>query len=296
MKNIYAVFGLLILFSCNDDTSNKVSNDAKKLPNIEEDYKAFSPQLSTEQTQLLDIYSKGISKLNTENCDDWVDIVGAGVNTAQSLAIEFFGKSISENQEMSYGKDMFKKISSDFRVVDYGERLTMLQTILNRLTPFRERKKISYQIHVIDNAMVNAFSIVGGHIHITTGLLNDVQSEDELAFIVGHEIAHVDKKHCVRKIQMLESANEQFGDIGVIAANIQLFLSAPFGQTDEYEADHYGAYMTHKAGYKVEKGLDFFKRMKKNENPKLIEKLIRSHPYSEERENCLKTYIENELK
>ena len=298
MKNIYLVSIVLMFISCNDSNSSQSNKIVQKLSaaEIEADYNAFSPRLSGEQIQFLDIYNEGISKLNTEDCDDWINLLGSGVNAFQSLAVDFLGKSISETEEMTYGKEMFQKISSEFRVTDYGEKLTTLKAILNKLLPYRERKGIKYQIHLIDNSMVNAFSIVGGHIHITTGLLNDVESEDELAFIVGHEIAHVDKKHCVRKIQILESANEQLGDIGVLAANVHLFLSAPFGQADEFEADHYGAYMTHKAGYDVEKGLDFFKRMKKNENPKLIEKLMRSHPYSQERENCLKIYIEKELK
>jgi beta-barrel assembly-enhancing protease len=92
---------------------------------------------------------------------------------------------------------------------------------------------------------------------------------------------------------MLKTADSHFGNIGVMAANLQLILTAPFGQADEYESDRVGAILAHKAGFDASKGNDFFIRLKKQEKNGLLERITRTHPYSAAREDCLNKFIKN---
>ena len=65
------------------------------------------------------------------------------------------------------------------------------------LTPHVRRRGIRYSVHVVDAPWVNAWALPGGHVYVTTAMLSFLQSEAELAAVLGHEIAHVDERHCV---------------------------------------------------------------------------------------------------
>jgi len=172
------------------------------------------------------------------------------------------------------------------------------QEILKNLVKHANRKNVSYQLNILDTDDINAFATLGGYLYITKGLINFVDSYDELAFIIGHEIAHEDKLHTQRKITKLTlSANlvnmTRMDGFNEIAKKINSTLSAPFDQIDEYESDRYGFELAKKAGYDVSRFGDFFKKLEKYEKQDLLEKLTRTHPFSEHRKNCIEQYIKN---
>lgn len=172
------------------------------------------------------------------------------------------------------------------------------QEILNNLVKFASRKNVSYKLNILKTDDVNAFATLGGYLYITTGLINFVDSYDELAFIIGHEIAHEDRLHTQRKITKLTLSSNllnltKMDGFKEIAMNLNSKLSAPFDQIDEYESDSYGFEMAKKAGYDVTKFADFFKKLEKNEKQDILEKLTRTHPFSEHRKNCIEQKINN---
>ncbi len=80
------------------------------------------------------------------------------------------------------------------------------------------RKAIRYQFHVIRSGEINAFAIPGGQIYVFTGLLDFLESEAELAHILGHEISHVDLRHCVERYQyQLALKKAGAGDLAFLA-------------------------------------------------------------------------------
>lgn len=78
-----------------------------------------------------------------------------------------------------------------------------------------ERPGLPWEFHVIDDPMVNAFAAPGGFIFITRGILSYLNSEAELAAVVGHEIGHVTAKHTVSMI-----SQQQLAQVGLIAGSI----------------------------------------------------------------------------
>ena len=211
---------------------------------------------------------------------------------------------INEEQEEEIGNEMFDYMKENFKLIPNDKRQKKLEKILDKLTPFVFKPGIKYEIHLVDdNDLINAFSIAGGHLFVTTGIMSWVESDDELAFIIGHEIGHVDLGHCVRHVQRkvsIQAISDYFemGKYSGIIDQVQEIAGTPFGQADEYSADRAGAYYTWKAGYNPAKGKDFFNKLKKNEKNggTTLEVLLRSHPFSEQRANCLDYYIKNELK
>src|SRR5690606_7580214 len=144
----------------------------------------------------------------------------------------------------------------------------LVDGILQKMLPFVDRGRSMYRINILDSEEINAFATLGGYIYLTTGIIDFVESEDELAFIIGHEISHIDKYHTQRKYKKLFVA-QSFGKalsmeaLASMALNVNNVLFAAFDQPDEYEADKGGVNLMQKAGYDPEKSMDFFTKMEK---------------------------------
>ncbi|MDX2305668.1 MAG: M48 family metallopeptidase [Microscillaceae bacterium] len=229
------------------------------------------------------------------------------LKTGQWLgSLIFGGVEVTEEKEEEIGDQMFAYVQSNFTLLESDSRLTKLQKILNTMTPHVSRKGIQYDIHLIQNSdLINAFSIAGGHIFITTGIMNWVESDDELAFIIGHEIGHVDLGHTIQHIKKSMTIQSwadylQLNEYAGVIEQAQTILGTPFGQPDEYSSDQYGATIALKAGYNPHKGKDFFKKLSENEKkediPYDLDVWMRTHPYSDQRIICLDYFIRNELK
>lgn len=237
--------------------------------------------------------------VNTSAQDCGEDLIDQGLNLGKqvdNLFTDMLLPQISSEDEMKIGDEIHLEIKKETTFLKTGAKYRKLKKISKKLLPYRQRKDMQFKFHLIDDdEMVNAFAHAGGHVYVTTKIMDFVDSDDELAFILGHEISHVDDKHTIRPIQKMKAAEEIAGEPGLIAAYVQRLLTTPFGQVDEYEADKDGATIAKKAGYDPKKGKDFFIKLKETENYSLVEKLIRTHPYSEQREKCLDYHIDNNL-
>jgi predicted Zn-dependent protease len=75
-----------------------------------------------------------------------------------------------------------------------------LQDILNKLTPNSIAPDIQYKIHLINSEVANAFATLGGNIFINSGLLSHIESENGLAMVIAHEMAHVQLRHPIQAL------------------------------------------------------------------------------------------------
>ena len=133
-------------------------------------------------------------------------------------------------------------------VTDIGERLLAH-------SPDRGKK---YHFYVIDGAILNAMAMPESHIFISRGLLAYVRSEDELASVIGHEIAHITAKH-IRKRRLTDLLGKSVGIVSAIATGrgelnqlsnrVTSAVTSGYGREMELEADHFGAQYMAKAGY-----------------------------------------------
>lgn len=172
-------------------------------------------------------------------------------------------------------------------------RTRKLRRMLEKMKPYISRKEITYKVYLIEDDAINAWTVPGGNIYFTTGILDFTESDDEVANILGHEIGHNEKKHTHRHIQRQAPFNMFFGSDLDWVVNLFSQATISFNQYQELEADRTGLILATKAGYDAEKGLDFWKRMATNERESLLEKLFRSHPYSNARYDCGHDYLEN---
>jgi predicted Zn-dependent protease len=179
------------------------------------------------------------------------------------------------------------------------------------LTPAVDRKAIRYDFHVIQSPEINAFALPGGHVYVLSGLLDFLQSEAELAAIVGHEISHVDLRHCIERYQYeLALRKLQVAPVGEMVTIAHQLVAVGYAQDQELEADASGERLAIEAGYDPDAAAAVFLRMKAKfgepdrvpaatpagEAGKAVGEAIgsyfRSHPPSAERARRLSEMVE----
>jgi len=204
--------------------------------------------------------------------------------------------TIKEQERKSMGKEIFKDITRAKKIVENHSAKNGVLKIITNITSNLTSKKVNYKLTILDSQEINAFTTMGGYIYLTTGLLDFVDSYDELAFIIGHEVAHEEKLHTQRKVtKLLFSSNilrlVKLEDFKKMALSINSSLSAPFDQIDEYEADKYGVFLAQKAGYNTNRFGYFFKKLEKYEKRDLLTKITSTHPFAKHRKKCISSYI-----
>jgi beta-barrel assembly-enhancing protease len=168
---------------------------------------------------------------------------------------------VSADKEMQLGAEIAEHIktwgSEDPDASKY------VAAVAAELLPHVNRPAIRYRIHVIQSPEVNAFAVPGGHIYVLTGLLDFLESEAELASVLGHEISHVDLRHCIERYQYeLALKKVGAGDVGVVVGLAHQFASLGYAQYQELEADASGERMAIEAGYDPDAATAVFQRMK----------------------------------
>ena len=135
------------------------------------------------------------------------------------------------------------------------------------LSPQVQRQAIRYHFYLDNNPdLVNAFALPGGSIVVGRGLLNLLESEDELAAVLGHEITHVDNRHAIELLQY-ELAAKKYGlnafyQLGRPAVEI---FQAGYTKEQELEADRVGLDMAVSRGYSPQGAVALMKRLEKLE-------------------------------
>jgi beta-barrel assembly-enhancing protease len=133
-----------------------------------------------------------------------------------------------------------------------------LQQVGERVS-LHSRRKLHYQFHYVPQlSFVNAFALPGGHVFVGAGLLTLMQSEDALAAVLGHEVEHVDLRHCAERVQT-EQRLRNLGPLGdLLGLPVELFI-AGYSKDQEMEADRNGTALAVKAGYSPLGILQLFK-------------------------------------
>ncbi len=180
---------------------------------------------------------------------------------------------ISEKQEIALGKQTDGEIRNEYGTYDDQALNAYVQRVGQTMTAHTHRPHLTYHFAVLDTPVVNAFAVPGGYIYVTRGILAMMNSEAELAVVLGHELGHVNARHSVVKLSQLMLAqiglgvagaiSETFAKLsGVASVGIQL-LFLKFSRDDEREADALGVQYSRQGGYNPGEMVNFFASLEK---------------------------------
>jgi predicted Zn-dependent protease len=211
---------------------------------------------------------------------------------------------LSESEEISLGRRYHQDILREMSVYQDPDLAAYVSRVGQRVASASHRPGLNYQFTVIDSSDVNAFALPGGYIYITRGLLAYLNSEAELAAVLGHEIGHVTARHAVRQ----HSASTAAGVAGAIlqaTTGVQgsqdLFnvfgkaILSGYGREHELESDRLGAQYLARTGYDpqamlkvigVLKNQELFERQRareENREPRAYHGVFASHPDNDRR-------------
>ena len=106
---------------------------------------------------------------------------------------------ISEDEEVEQGRSYHPEIIKTYGLYDDPELQEYVNRIGQKLASKSHRSNLQFHFTVLDSAEINAFALPGGYIYVTRGIMAYLDSEAELAGVLGHEIGHVTARHSVRQ-------------------------------------------------------------------------------------------------
>jgi beta-barrel assembly-enhancing protease len=175
--------------------------------------------------------------------------------------------SMSHHDEMVLGMNSAPEMARQMGGVSPDTRLDQLvDRVGARLVAVlpADAPPYSYEFHVLeDDATVNAFALPGGQIFITEALLSRLETEGQLAGVLGHEIGHVVGRHGAEHMEKAKLTQGLVGAVGVaasdspegaraaqaVASMVGNMITMKYGRNDELESDALGLQFMHAAGY-----------------------------------------------
>ena len=211
---------------------------------------------------------------------------------------------VSEEQEISMGREAAAQAQSALGLVPDEGLQSYVGGVGQELAATSERAALPWEFRVVDDPSPNAFALPGGFIFVTRGLMSLMNSEAELAAVLGHEIGHVTARHSVSQISRAQLAQLGLG-LGMIlspdlrglgdAANAGLsLLFLKYGRDDERQADELGFRYMLEHGYDVNEMDDVFGALQQagqlaGQSP--VPTWLASHPSEPERIEAVRERI-----
>lgn len=178
---------------------------------------------------------------------------------------ESFAENNNAAAEVAFGKRLAARILQEYQLAENTRIQRYINLVGGSLALYSERQELQYYFGVIKSEERNSIAVPGGYIFITSGLLKEIDSEDELAAVLAHEIAHICEKHIVEEIG-LNAKNDSplaglsklvaasFDPIRLTFTNLvnqayEILLKRGYHIQDEIEADSYGTILMGLTGY-----------------------------------------------
>jgi len=211
---------------------------------------------------------------------------------------------VSESQEIQMGREYDREVTASIGLYPDSALQRYVQQFGSRLAATSERPGLPWSFHVVDDPVVNAFALPGGFIYVTRGILAHLNSEAELAGVVGHEIGHVTARHTASRITKQQLAQvglvvgsiaspqlERYAGLASSALNV-LFLK--YSRDDESQADHLGLRYMRRGNYDPREMPNVFRmldRVSAAQSGGRIPEWLATHPNPEHRRERIEQEI-----
>lgn len=203
----------------------------------------------------------------------------AQVDVGQSSSMRKLipAESLEQSARQQYRQTLSEANSKGALAPDDYPQLKRLRAIANRLIPFTSQwnpdaRKWKWEVNLIGSKQLNAWCMPGGKIAFYTGILEQLQlNDDEVAMIMGHEMAHALREHARERLAKSKATSMGLsvasqllglGQLGDVAANVGTqLLTLKYSRDDETEADLVGLEIAARGGFKPEASVQLWKKM-----------------------------------
>ena len=207
---------------------------------------------------------------------------------------EVLSSSLSEYSSYMQGAKKSSNTTQSAMVTRVGKKIaTATESYLNNNGLSEEVKNFSWEFNLVQDDQLNAFCMPGGKIVVYEGLMKIVSSDDELAVVLGHEVAHTVAKHSNERMsqqilaqygaQVLSGAlSNKSSAVKSVASSVygidaQYGMALPFSRKHESEADYMGLILMTIAGYNPDVAVTFWQKMSASGSSSVPE-FMSTHP------------------
>ncbi|PKF63425.1 Zn-dependent protease [Psychromonas sp. psych-6C06] len=222
--------------------------------------------------------------------------------TGRGQLLLFSGAEMSEMGAQSFEQmKQQESINLDPKINNYVQCVSNAMTRL--LGPQPHFK--NWEVVVFDSDQVNAFALPGGKIGVYTGLLKVAVNQDQLAAVIGHEIAHVMADHSNERLSRsqitdaglaissvaMEGSEYQSMTMAGLGLGVQYGVMMPYGRAQESESDIVGLRLMTEAGFDPKQSVELWKNMAKASGGQQPPELLSTHPSHSTRISDLQSEI-----
>ncbi len=216
---------------------------------------------------------------------------------------------ISPQQELQMGLQAERQILQKAKISRNPHYNRLVQRVAKRIAQAAEKDfhpGFQWRFYVLESPQINAFCLPGGKIFVYTGLLKLIDNEDQLAAVIGHEVAHAILRHGSERVSMamlgnlgkellakgLQISGTKWGPLFDLAYGVGTTYGViyPYSRKFEYEADQLGLYLMYKACYDPKEAIKFWYKMMRASRAKVPE-FLSTHPSDMHRIKALQAYI-----
>jgi predicted Zn-dependent protease len=203
-------------------------------------------------------------------------------------------KRVPQEWERKFGDEELAKVHKRFQFVDDSNRVAQIAAMAQPLIEVLPPENRDLKFYIVDFEQPNAFALPGGHIAVTTGLLDMVDRPEQLLGVLAHEMAHVTQKHHVRKMVSAAGPLVVFqmflhgrsGFMNVLTAGSTILVVQGFSKEYETEADEVGWDYLVKANIDPRGMLEMFEKFRAYQSARMVIRLpeaFESHPALDKR-------------
>jgi predicted Zn-dependent protease len=219
--------------------------------------------------------------------------------------------SLTTAEEEDLGKEFMRYVRRNLTLIEDPSIVNYVRKVGRRILAQYESLPFEFHFYVVKEEVYNAFAAPAGHVFINSGLLAAMESEEELAGILGHEIAHVMCRHISKRIEQskkigwvtlagmltgifLSGNPEVAGAVTTGSMAAGQSLSLMYSREDERQADQVGLKYLTKAGYGGEGLLEMLNKIRAKRwfGSEQIPSYVQTHPAVEERMGYLDTWMQ----
>lgn len=214
------------------------------------------------------------------------------------------GALISPREEHEIGQAFYWRLQQTTDLVDDPEVTSYIHSLGYRLASNSDAPNLDYTFFVVPDASVNAFATPGGYVGVNSGLILTADSEDEVASVMAHEIAHITQRHILRSFEnskrmtiprtaaliaaaLLGAADPRAGSAAIMAVQAGSVQSQiDYTRAHEAEADNLGMHTLVKAGFNPNAMPNFFEKLQQASRyygGSAIPEFLRTHPVTTSR-------------